>query len=68
MAKRLRNRAAGRFITRDEMRHPDWQAKLQRAIRQLDAGEGIDLEVVLKRERAGWKPAVRNETGKAKAG
>ena len=47
----------GYLITLDEMTYPDWQVRLRRAIRQLDAGETIDLETVLKREKKRRKRA-----------
>jgi hypothetical protein len=39
------------LIALDEMSYPDWRAKLRRAKRQLDAGEGIELETLLKEEK-----------------
>jgi len=47
----------GYLITLDEMTYPDWQAKLRRAIQQLDAGQGIDLETVLKKGKKRRKRA-----------
>lgn len=41
----------GYLIALDEMSYPDWRAKLRRATKQLDAGEGIELETLLKEEK-----------------
>ena len=41
----------GYLIALDEMSYPDWRAKLRRAAKQLDAGEGIELETLLKEEK-----------------
>jgi hypothetical protein len=50
----ISKRKAGRegYLTAsDEMSYPDWRAKLRRAKKQLDAGEGIDLETLLREEK-----------------
>jgi hypothetical protein len=38
----------GYLIALDEMSYSDWRTKLRRAKKQLDAGEGIELEALLK--------------------
>ncbi len=47
----------GYLVTLDEMSYPDWEAKLRRAAKELDAGGGIELETFLrkgkKRKRLG---------------
>jgi len=39
----------GYLITRDEMAYPDWEARLEKGIRDLDEGKGIELEAFLKK-------------------
>ena len=41
----------GYLVTLDEMSYPDWEAKLRRAAKELDAGGGIELETFLKKKR-----------------
>jgi len=41
----------GYLIALDEVSDLDWRAKLRRAAKQLDAGEGIELETLLKEEK-----------------
>lgn len=38
----------GQRILEDEMSYPDWREKMERGMRELDAGKGIELEVYLK--------------------
>jgi prevent-host-death family protein len=40
----------GYLVTLDEMSYPDWEAKLRRASKELDAGGGIELETFLKKK------------------
>jgi hypothetical protein len=44
-------KSLGQRILEDEMSYPDWQEKLERGLRELEAGEGIELEEYLKRSR-----------------
>lgn len=39
----------GLIATRDEMRYPDWEHRLQRARRESKQGKGISLDAYLKR-------------------
>jgi prevent-host-death family protein len=41
----------GYLIALDEMSYSNWRAKLRRAKKQLDAGEGVELETLLKEEK-----------------
>jgi prevent-host-death family protein len=41
----------GYLIALDELSYPEWRAKLHRATKQLDAGEGIELETLLREEK-----------------
>jgi prevent-host-death family protein len=41
----------GYLITLDEMSYPDWQEKLRRGLKQLEAGKGITLEDYLKKSK-----------------
>jgi prevent-host-death family protein len=41
----------GYLITLDEMSYPGWQAKLHRALKELDAGGGIELETFTKKTK-----------------
>jgi prevent-host-death family protein len=41
----------GYLIALDEMSYLDWRVKLSRATKQLDAGEGIELETLVKEEK-----------------
>jgi prevent-host-death family protein len=41
----------GYLIALDEMSYLDWRVKLRRATKQLDAGEGIELETLVKEEK-----------------
>lgn len=38
-------------ITVDETAQTDWQARLQKGLRELDEGKGIELEAFLSRNR-----------------
>ena len=40
----------GYLATLDEMSHPDWRERLERAERESKAGKGIELEKFLKKE------------------
>jgi prevent-host-death family protein len=39
------------LIPIDEKSYPDWRAKLSRGLKQLDAGEGVELESLLKKQK-----------------
>jgi len=39
----------GYLVTLDEMGQPDWHARLEKGIRELDEGRGIELEVFLRK-------------------
>ena len=51
----------GERIALDEMSYPDWRKKLERGIRDLDAGRYIELEAFLKTLR---KKSRRSARGK----
>jgi hypothetical protein len=38
----------GQRILEDEMSYPDWREKMERGLRDLDAGRFIELEAFLK--------------------
>jgi hypothetical protein len=40
-----------RSISIDEKSYPDWRAKLNRGLAQLDANEGVELETFLATEK-----------------
>lgn len=40
-------------ISCDEKSYLDWREKLTRGLKQLDAGEGVELEVFLKQNKEG---------------
>jgi hypothetical protein len=46
------------LIALDEMSYPDWRAKLRRAKRQLDAGEGIEFQALLRASNKTSTPAA----------
>src|SRR5450755_3204380 len=39
------------LIPIDEKSYPDWRAKLARGLKQLNAGQGVELETFLKKEK-----------------
>ena len=41
----------GYLIPIDEKSYPDWRAKLSRGLKQLDTGEGVELESFLKKQK-----------------
>jgi PHD/YefM family antitoxin component YafN of YafNO toxin-antitoxin module len=41
----------GYLIALDEMSYPDWQEKLRRGLKQLQAGKGITLDDYLKKSK-----------------
>ena len=46
------------LIALDEMSYPNWRAKLRRAKRQRDAGEGIELQALLRASNKTSTPAA----------
>jgi hypothetical protein len=41
----------GQRILEDEMSYPDWREKLERGLRELEAGKGIELDAYLKQSK-----------------
>jgi hypothetical protein len=48
---REENPKSSRSVSIDEKSYPDWQAKLNRGLAQLDANEGVELESFLATEK-----------------
>jgi prevent-host-death family protein len=41
----------GYLITVDETAQPDWRARLEKGVRELDEGKGIELDAFLKKSK-----------------
>jgi prevent-host-death family protein len=41
----------GYVVTLDERSYPDWQARLRRMVKESKAGEGIELETFVKKQK-----------------